>query len=188
MPSPTSRSFIAIPISKKIQTQISHLQKQLAKQFKNQPISWERPEKLHLTLTFLGNITTHLQHQVLHTLSNTPHQTSTQLHISSLSYFKKTRTDTIIFLEITDPKNLLRKLHQNLTNQLLKFSLSPTLKFHPHITIARIKPRYRSQIGNLSQLKNFPLPNFPSFPLKLQLWSTRFDNNLNTTTYSRILD
>ncbi|HWN93955.1 MAG TPA: RNA 2',3'-cyclic phosphodiesterase, partial [Methylomirabilota bacterium] len=48
------RSFIAVPVPDSVRAQLKELQQRLKQELDD--VSWTRPEAMHLTLQFLGNI------------------------------------------------------------------------------------------------------------------------------------
>ncbi len=110
---------------------------------KNEPtISWESPEKLHITIAFFPYLgTQHLAftQSTLDFLANT-HKTF-NLKVTNLAYFYKRHENSIVFLGIEDPDKKLRAFYNNLKEKLGEEKLFLKERLDPYLTIGRLKRR-----------------------------------------------
>lgn len=156
-------SFIAIPIPTDIQYQISKLQNQLKRY--NFPFIWEKPEKLHITISFLGKVKPQALHQLYVSLSPQLEIVSPfKIQANYMDYLYKKHGDSILFLGIGEDKEV-KNLEKIIKRILTDHNFSPPLRFMPHITIGRLKrtghPNQTKQI--LFSAKNQLLLHIDSF-------------------------
>ena len=81
-------TFIAVPLPPAVKRELQTLQAQLARRYRE--IAWEIPEKLHITIAYLGRITTSEIETVLQILTEVMQAaplTPFVLHIQYLNYF-----------------------------------------------------------------------------------------------------
>lgn len=150
------RIFVGIKLSEKVQKTVSDYIKDLKKEFPNLRVGWEKSEKLHLTLKFLGDIDNEslkrLQKVTDKTASN---HKSFKLKISKNGVFQNKRRPRILWLEVIDEENNLLKIKNELENDLEKIGFEKEKrKFKPHLTIARIREPKKSKSLVEKHLKN----------------------------------
>lgn len=134
----TQTLFIAITPSQKIKKEIWEIEKKLQK--KGFPLKWENPEKIHLTLAFLGNPPGDTLPKIKKAISETARVFAPfEINLSGLGYFYNKREDSIIFIPVLDPQRYLRDLRKTLTEKLNQEQFAITRHFTPHITIAKLK-------------------------------------------------
>lgn len=148
------RVFIAIDISQAAKKEVGKLLKVWQK--KHWPVKWVEPEKLHLTLAFLGKMDKD-KLQLIKLACQKAAQDISPFKVSfkGLGCFPSYGWPRVIWLGLKgDLKSLARlqkKVKENLTKAGLKFKPRP---FSPHITLARVKKmplKQRREIGR--QLK-----------------------------------
>jgi 2'-5' RNA ligase len=103
--------------------------------------SWVRPEHLHLTLRFLGEITQEQKEAFSRHLrdlcANTPPM---QLAVEGFGAFPNVRKPAVIWAGIRQVAGDLAGLQQKIEQAALGIGLDPDNKpFHPHVTLARIR-------------------------------------------------
>ncbi len=140
------RTFIAIdppPATKReISRAIESLKKEAPSWIPDGRIVWEDPQKLHITLVFLGRI----PQEKMEIAAKVARETAQSFYGfmlagGGLSYFLKDKgsPDSIIYLNILDPDEALRALYQALFKRLAGAGFYPPERLSPHITIARLK-------------------------------------------------
>jgi 2'-5' RNA ligase len=143
------RIFFAIDLPNEarevIRETISNLRK--IPQFK--PARWVKPENLHITLKFLGNITPEQYNCIVeHTkisLQNSPDFTIT---LSSLQAFPSTQKPHVLILK-TAPLNILTPLALLLDKIAVNCGIpTENRSFAPHLTIARLSGKKISELDN----------------------------------------
>lgn len=154
------RIFIALEIPAAAR-ELCYQQMQQLKQFVPQGWRWESPDKIHLTLRFLGdteNPRVDEVKQLVHTVvSSTP---SFSLEIGRHGVFPGWQSPRILWLGLNCPEQL-RQMQMDLEAGAVHLGYEPESKpFKPHLTIARIQrdvtPAKAIEIGRI--LKEASLP------------------------------
>lgn len=132
------RVFVAISPPESTRTEIGQVIAGLRKDFPQ--VKWEDPEKIHLTLAFLGM----LAEEKVNTLKDilrdvTPNFNSFELEISGASYFYKKHDDSIIYLDVIDRSGELKNFYRTLKRTLVARDIFLPDRIDPHITIGRVK-------------------------------------------------
>lgn len=137
------RSFIAIEISPLIQSAISRQMTDLKKLFPNPDIRWVPTNNIHLTLKFLGDVSTQDLDILAKTLSAEINQLgSFSIPFSETGVFPNARKPRIIWIGLSYQTNLV-SLHKIIeaTTSRLGFP-SEERSFSPHITLGRVSEKF----------------------------------------------
>ncbi|MDT5061056.1 MAG: 2,3-cyclic 3-phosphodiesterase [Acidobacteriota bacterium] len=126
--------------------------------------SWEREEKLHITLKFLGEIAPNRLQALSDAASHAA--LSTQPFILSLEgagAFPTRGLPRILWLSINDSSGQLTKLQSNLEEECEHVGFAREERpFRPHLTIARIRaPQAARKLAQLHQEIGFEAIDFP---------------------------
>mgnify|MGYP002779648670 CR=1 FL=1 len=141
------RIFVAVDISEEARRQAAAHIENLKKQFPRLRVGWERPEKLHLTLKFLGdtddwrlaNLTEAVESAAARQISNF------KLQVSSTGVFPNQRRARVLWLGVIDGSGNLRKLNETLENECAARGLAREQRdFKAHLTIARLREPEKS--------------------------------------------
>ena len=137
--SDTIRAFIAIPLDPKIQHSIERMQDHLKKS--NNDIKWVKPENIHITLKFLGDIDTKQINSIKQILSNCTHNTRPfKVELSQLGAFPNIDRPRTLWVGLKDSKQRLNQISMSLEKTLGKIGFQTDQKpFSSHITIGRIR-------------------------------------------------
>jgi 2'-5' RNA ligase len=126
-------------------------------------VSWEREEKLHITLKFLGEIA----QSRLQTLAGAASQAvrSTKpftLALEGAGAFPSRGLPRILWLGITDASGLLAQLQGNLEEECERAGFAREERpFRPHLTIARIRaPQAARKLARVHQESGFEAMGF----------------------------
>jgi RNA 2',3'-cyclic 3'-phosphodiesterase len=131
------RAFIAIKIVPSEEFILSY--QVLKKQLANENINWVDYNNLHLTLKFLGNISTEDVQTLKKELKKVNTGPPFHFQIEGVHLFKDIHTPRVIYSEIKTG-NELYNLAEEVNNCLLKLHIYPEgKKFLPHLTLGRIK-------------------------------------------------
>ena len=132
------RIFIAINLPPAVQKELARLQEDLAR--KHWPVRWEKPEKIHLTLAFLGNTKISLSRIKKAVLAGCRGIKSFEVSIKGLGAFPDFVRPRVVWVGLKgDLKNLAqlqKKISRELTAAKIDFKQKP---FRPHLTIGRVK-------------------------------------------------
>jgi len=135
----TIRTFIALPLNIQTQTIISEIINNLKKLDCN--VKWIKPENVHLTLKFLGDISADKIKPIALSIENILEKThSINVEIDSVGAFPNTRNPRIVWTGLKDIDERIKNLALSLEDELEKIGLERGARaFNPHITIGRVK-------------------------------------------------
>lgn len=133
------RAFIAIELSETLRAALQEAQKDLSKSTCD--VVWVRPENMHLTLKFLGEVPTQDIECILHSLSPLLDKIPPfEIQLDGLGVFPDARHPRVIWAGIKDEQNQLTRVVNMIEEALILFGFTrETRTFTPHLTIGRIK-------------------------------------------------
>ena len=142
--SDTIRAFIAIKLPENIIASIGKIQEDLRSDgFK---VKWVRPENIHLTLKFLGNINRADTEKIGSKISESV-KTSAPLSLNAkgIGVFPNIKRPRVIWTGVAEQRNQLAGLQRRLDGHLESIGFAKEKRpFKGHLTIARIKQRIDS--------------------------------------------
>lgn len=165
------RCFVALDLPEPIQAQLLAIQTEL--QQLGLPIRWSKPENLHLTLQFLGNLAIELLPALQTKLTNAlAEQTAPILNCNTWGYFPNPSQPQVVWAGFEQWPNDLLYLQQTVVSCSSHIGIiAETRPWHPHITLGYIKERLTThQIEQLSsQLQASQWPAIPATYSSCQL-------------------
>jgi 2'-5' RNA ligase len=141
------RIFVAIDISDEARGKVSDYIETLRNEFRHLRVGWEKDEKLHLTLKFLGDIDDYQLEKLTNAVQKTNKKISNfKLQISETGVFPNERKGRILWLDLKDETGNLLKLNKQLEEECLKIGFPKEKRnFKPHLTIARLREPLKSK-------------------------------------------
>lgn len=153
------RAFMAVELSADLRGRLAQLQQDLKQRLardsaKGQRIAWVKPDSIHLTIKFLGDIDEQLVEPLREAISRVmqPHQ-SLQLPIERLGAFPHVQQPRVLWVGPSEPweqgedAKRLAALHLAVEACCEQLNLAPDSRpLSPHLTLARIKEGER-QVG-----------------------------------------
>lgn len=133
------RAFLGVSLPHELCRQVAEFQQQLRKTV---PIAnWVRPESIHLTLKFLGNMDPAMVERLLKAVEPVrTHQSPLTMRVQGLGVFPDSRRPRILWTGCTGEIPSLLKLVAHIEQALAPLGFPPEEKpYHPHLTLARIK-------------------------------------------------
>ncbi|MEX2650094.1 MAG: RNA 2',3'-cyclic phosphodiesterase [Alphaproteobacteria bacterium] len=107
---------------------------------------WAGIDQFHLTLRFIGDVDGTVADDVADALDEVEGPRFS-LALKGVGNFDKGRYPTILWVGAED-KAALRRLHEKIDRRLVHLGLpSDPRKYHPHVTLARLKGAYRDRVG-----------------------------------------
>lgn len=145
------RAFLAIEIPENLKELLAKVQSELKSRIPD--VRWEKPEKLHLTLVFLGEVSEErlpdLEEAVREVIKGVE---PFRLSLSSLGFFPNVRRPRVIWIGVEGDVETLLQFEKQLEESLNKSDFNfDQKKFHPHLTLGRIKG-YDSNLENLPSI------------------------------------
>jgi 2'-5' RNA ligase len=144
------RLFYAVELSPEVRARAAEHIARLREKLPDVRASWERADKLHITLKFFGDV----EQSRAHTLSLAAERTANSiapftLVIADAGAFPPRGAPRVLWLGAHDSSGSLARLHQSLEDECADagFKREPR-PFHPHLTIARL--RHPTGTHNLS--------------------------------------
>lgn len=157
------RLFIAINLPKEIKEQIAKLEWEMTK--KNIPFRFENDDKLHVTLSFLGNTDIEKIPLLTAVLSDVVKGIPAfMLQIQNLGAFPGFKHPRVLYLSVAGDLQILLKLQKKLLQGLKEKGFRPRSNdaFTPHITLARLMklpyPIHLKNTGNQIKGLKIKLP------------------------------
>ncbi|MFQ5949705.1 MAG: RNA 2',3'-cyclic phosphodiesterase, partial [Nitrospiria bacterium] len=134
----SARLFIALPLSKEIRRGCAMLQERGRNLIAS--VRWSDPEKLHLTLLFLGQIEWSVQLQIKEIIQGVANSFPPfSVDISGLGAFPKRRSPRVIWIGISEAP-LLMTIQQKFVTSIASLGIPiETRPYRPHLTLGRIK-------------------------------------------------
>lgn len=136
------RSFIAIEIPEKIRSEINYLCKSFAKQ--DFSVKWVEKQNLHITMLFLGDVTNEFIEKGCGGLEKIVQtQRPFQLSLAGISAFPGLKQPRIIWIGADQGVAEITDLQAKIETAFIEIGYKPeNRKFHPHVTIGRVKYRF----------------------------------------------
>ena len=133
------RSFLAIELPRTIQEKIEEIQEDLKSTHAD--VRWVSPEKIHLTLKFLGNIEESKIEPIVKSIEGSIQATPPfSLKAKGMGAFPYLKNPRVIWMGLTDGKEKVISLQQRLEGLLEKIGFkAEDRSFQPHLTLGRVK-------------------------------------------------
>lgn len=133
------RSFIAVALSSEIQAKLSQISTELQAQLKGVPVRWAPVENIHLTLKFLGDVSTANLEMLKTTLQgDVAGHNPFEISVGELGAFPNLRRPRVIWVNVQAPAELSTVQH-GIETQMARLGYPPEERsFHPHLTLGRV--------------------------------------------------
>lgn len=141
------RIFVAIDISDRARIRVTDYIEDLRGEFSNLRVGWEKAEKLHLTLKFLGDIDSNELQNLTEAVEKTAQQFANfKFQISQTGVFPSNRNARILWLGIDDENRNLQKINNVLEMECgQKGLVKENRNFKAHLTIGRLREPNKSK-------------------------------------------
>lgn len=150
----TIRAFIAIELPAEVKQYLAGLQAKLKAD--NQPrIKWVKPEGIHLTLKFLGDVETSILEPITQAMEDAAAAFSPfKLGIQQPGVFPNLQRVQVVWVGLGGEVDKLNQLHKHLDANLTELGFTAEQRqFKPHLTLARLgneaSAEQRQQLGDL---------------------------------------
>ncbi|MBF0287506.1 MAG: RNA 2',3'-cyclic phosphodiesterase [SAR324 cluster bacterium] len=150
----------------------SHIEEQLLElcDLSLDSASWVDPAHMHLTLRFIGDVDETMFDDVIHALGGI-HLSEFPLSLKEVGFFPPRKQPRILWAGV-EKNEMLLLLRNKIESRLRRLQLPPDKrKFHPHITLARLRNGSAAEVGMyLSQYNLFHTE--PFFITEFSLYSS----------------
>ena len=131
------RLFIALKIPDEIKYKLLDDCHQLSDS--TELFKWEKPEKLHLTLKFIGEVEEELVSSIAKEIAFVEEYNSFTFNVTKFGFFYRNDLPVILWAELQTDESIHRLVEQ-LNERLSIFSIPvERRKFKPHLTMLRLK-------------------------------------------------
>jgi 2'-5' RNA ligase len=133
------RLFISIELPDEIKQGIARTQEQLRKAGAN--VGWTRPEGIHLTLKFLGEVPDAKVQEIMTALTEAAKGTgSLNLEVVGAGAFPNAKNPRVLWVGVNGDTEKLLTLQAAVEDAMERLGFErEARKFSPHLTLARIK-------------------------------------------------
>jgi 2'-5' RNA ligase len=158
------RTFCAIELSDRVREQLADHVKRLREAVPDASASWSRPENVHLTLKFFGNVPTPDLTRISDAAARAAQQFSPfQIRIGGTGVFPRRSRPQVLWVGVEDSSGRLSDLQQQLEGE---FALEGFAKedrgYRPHLTIARLRrPEDARQLAEAHIQQKFSFVEVP---------------------------
>ncbi len=155
-----SRLFIALEIPDEIRMRISELREEAAEESLN--YKWEPPEKIHLTLKFIVEVSDELTAPISETIKFLEQYEKINCKLTKFGFFLRKGLPQILWIGLW-VDSILFNIVEQLNYKLTEFNIpAESRRFKPHLTLLRIKKRFPEE--QVAKFNSFIIPeiNFTS--------------------------
>ena len=133
------RTFIAVDLDAESRGAVAGLIRRVAESVGG--VRWVRPENIHVTLRFLGEIAPETRALVESALLDTAALTATfRLRLAGLGAFPSLRRPRVLWVGIGEGGEEMRRVHSMMEKRLSPAGVPPVGRpYTPHVTIGRIR-------------------------------------------------
>jgi RNA 2',3'-cyclic 3'-phosphodiesterase len=161
------RSFLSLNIDGVIQLKLKQAQDDARKILSSHTIKWERYEKFHLTLFFLGEISEKIVDDIIKELGSIKLDfRNIRMRTGGIGFFPNRRRPNVIFIDLKEKDGTSERLTDEIDKAVEKFGFKRDKKFVPHITWGRFRRDHRTKISEEININIEPIEiTFDSFYL-----------------------
>jgi RNA 2',3'-cyclic 3'-phosphodiesterase len=139
----TLRTFIAMPLSSPVVAKLGEVQRALRRKCPEQAVSWVKPENIHLTVFFLGDILLERRAPVEAALSVVARNARPfTFSVRGAGAFPNLNRPRVLWVGLEEPSGQLALLHRAVSEAMTNVGFQPEeRRFSPHLTLGRIRQR-----------------------------------------------
>ena len=149
----TTRTFVALDLPKNVRDKLARLQSLLEPETAG--VRWVEPDTFHLTLAFLGDVPNSDLPAVCRAVARAGTEVSPfDVRIERLGVFPDAKRARSIWVGFVGPGlEAVGRLQLRVAEEVARTNYPTDVKFHPHITLGRLKPG-RGATRDLTPLLN----------------------------------
>ncbi len=140
------RSFVAIELDDQIRQRLSETQALLKSRGLAHQVRWVRPEGIHLTLKFLGDVPVNRMKEIVSAITQASEGAVTfSLSFGGLGCFPSDSRPNVVWIGLLGDTKALVTLQSSIEHGLAVLGFPPEKrKYSPHLTLGRV----RKDVGN----------------------------------------
>ncbi|MDQ4123408.1 MAG: RNA 2',3'-cyclic phosphodiesterase [Acidobacteriota bacterium] len=157
------RAFIAVDISEESRRLVAERIAFLRARFSDLRAGWEKPEKLHLTLKFLGEVPEEKLPAIISAVEDAAKNIDPfPIVLEGAGAFPSRGAARVLWLGVKDESQYLKELQKLVETETERIGFEKERRaFKPHLTIARLKePEKARSLTDLHLKTEFPAINF----------------------------
>lgn len=137
----TFRTFIAIELNQELQDSLRHLQDDLKRKVPPRSVRWVRPESIHLTLKFLGDVPSSRITSISQAVEAACQGFDVfTFELVGLGCFPNPRRPRVLWVGVREPTSVLASLQKAVEQELAEIGFEPENRpFRPHLTLGRVQ-------------------------------------------------
>ncbi len=138
----TARTFIAVELSEEVRSSLGRMQQRLRQS--GARVSWVRPDNIHLTLVFIGDVLSsgipEIERAMDCVTATVPPFTLT---VEGTGSFGSAKAPRVIWAGVNDSSGALMRLQSRLATAVREVGIPlESRPFHPHLTLGRVRSRH----------------------------------------------
>ncbi len=145
------RAFVAVAVPRALLDGLRDIQRRIQSVVREDLVRWSKPEQVHLTLKFLGDVPADRLDELKAALNRACEgQEPFQLVLEGIGCFPNPRNPRVVWVGLRGDQERLLRLQRRIAEQTRGFGDHiETRAFQPHLTIGRLKaePRRAKQVG-----------------------------------------
>jgi 2'-5' RNA ligase len=147
------RCFIAIPVDPGVLEIVRQLQSSLDALPAGALVRWTRPEQVHLTLKFLGDVPVSSVEELISAVQQACEGVGPfNLRLANLGCFPNSRFPRIVWVGLAGDLGTLMKLQDRVSQRMAAFGAhEDNHPFHPHLSLGRVKRADREMASLLGK-------------------------------------
>jgi 2'-5' RNA ligase len=137
----TLRTFVAIELDQKLKADLKRVQDGLISQVAPRSVRWVQPDRIHLTLKFLGDTPSEKMDDIRSALTLAAADVAPFTYgVHGLGCFPNTRRPRVVWVGLQDPQGSLVRLRDAVEAQIAPLGFpTETRPFRPHLTLGRVQ-------------------------------------------------
>lgn len=148
------RSFLSLNIDSSLTESFRAVQDNVKSELNEYPVKWESPEKLHLTLRFLGDVRADRIDDLVFTLERLKVDFDTMnFTTNGVGFFPNAKYPNVVYVGLEEKGSNSEKLVEFIDKIILNFGVKPEKRFIPHITLGRFRRDKRVRIDKQIEVK-----------------------------------
>lgn len=158
------RTFVAVEMPPALRSRLTRLQQSLSERLPPGCMRWVRPDGMHVTLKFLGEISTRELAAVVAALREHASEVDPfSLGVGGLDCFPNPNHPKVVWVNIADAPAMFGQLRDTVEAAAVAAGLAPDNKpFRPHVTLGRVQRRAsKSDVRRIGQVvRRTPLQGY----------------------------
>ncbi|MCX7877941.1 MAG: RNA 2',3'-cyclic phosphodiesterase [Ignavibacteria bacterium] len=143
------RAFLSFNLSEGEKKILSGYQEKLKNLLTTCPVKWEDPEKFHLTIRFLGNVSEENIKMLIFTCERLKFSfDEIKFRLTGTGFFPDRKRPRVIFFEFAEISSSCNTIITFIDKIIRNFGVKTENKFVPHITTGRFPKNTRTEIEN----------------------------------------